>query len=390
MRLTEWDGKAALRRHGIVVPEAVLWRDGPAPAGWDGSVVKAQILEGGRGKRGLVRRAEGAPDALGAAIRAALGDVSASLMLERPVAAARELFVALRVDGTAQAIEAMIGVEGGVEVEGAAPPVRWHFMPEDPNAAGDGLRALRSAFDPRLAAGLARLVVRLARVMVAEDLETLEINPLALTDSGAFVALDCKAVRDDAAAFRHDVPVLSAALEDAALTPLERRARGDGFSLVELPGGRVAMVTAGAGLGMTVLDLLGDAGCPAACFMDNLQGGPDETAPARFAAAFELARRGEVEAVVFYTTLASRPLRARVEALAAALRADPPPVPLFVGIAAAGASLAGYSMEEASATLAAVGVTAIESNPGALVERVKSALGSPPPRPSPGNPGEGV
>lgn len=375
MRLTESDGKAALRRHGMTLPEGVLTTG--APPDWPEAVLKAQVLEGGRGKRGLVRRATSDAPAVAAAIRATLGDPAAPLLAEQPVAISREIFLALRIDGTAQAIEVLASPDGGIEVESAAPPIRWHVTPDSPTAAGDSLRALRAAFTPDLAARLARLVTRLARIMVAEDLEALEINPLALLPDGALLPLDCKAVRDDAAAFRHDAAhtTLSAALEAAALTPLERRARQDGFALVELPGGRVAMVTAGAGLGMMMLDLLGDAGCPAACFMDNLQGGPDETATQRFAAAFEIAARPEVGAVLFYTNLASRPLKARVDALVASLREKPSPKPLFIGIAAAAAALAGYSMEQARADLATVGVTALEADPETLVRRLADAIG---------------
>ena len=60
MRLAEFDGKALLRRHGVAVPRSILLRSGdPVPAEvtqWTGHLLKAQVLEGGRGKRGLVRR----------------------------------------------------------------------------------------------------------------------------------------------------------------------------------------------------------------------------------------------------------------------------------------------------------------------------------------------
>ncbi len=60
MRLAEIDGKALLRRHGLAVPRGVLLRTGdPVPgeaAQWSAHVLKAQLLEGGRGRRGLVRR----------------------------------------------------------------------------------------------------------------------------------------------------------------------------------------------------------------------------------------------------------------------------------------------------------------------------------------------
>ena len=59
MRLAEVEGKALLRRHGLAVPRGLLLpagEDVPASAAdWPGYVLKAQILEGGRSKRGLVR-----------------------------------------------------------------------------------------------------------------------------------------------------------------------------------------------------------------------------------------------------------------------------------------------------------------------------------------------
>jgi succinyl-CoA synthetase beta subunit len=382
VRLIEQEGKSLLRRHGIPVPRGVLLRPGePVPEGFpaEGALLKAQVAEGGRGKRGLVRRA--AEPGAAEVIRAALGDPAAPLLLEEAVPIARELYLALRVDGTAQAIELLVSAEGGVEVESGAPPIRHHLDPEAPGAAAGVFAALRKndAFAPEVATRLARLAVRLARVLVAEDLELLEINPLAQLADGRLVACDAKLVRDDAAASRHapatEETPLSAALAAAALTPLERRAREQGFHLVELPGGAVAMVTAGAGLGMLMLDLLGDHGLPAACFMDNAQGGPDETMPERLAIAFEIARRPEVKAVLFYTTIASRPLKGRVEALAKALRESPPPKPLFVGFAAAHASLAGYSLEQARAALRAAGVAALHDDPLELVQALKAAVG---------------
>lgn len=373
MRLAEHDGKTLLRDHGVAVPRGALLA-GAASAN-DAGMVKAQLLAGGRGKRGLVRHAaRGEVPAVAAAIRLALGDAAAPLLLEEAVAMQREVFLALRIDGTGQTIELLCAPAGGVEVEHATGLLRGPLDPELPGAVEDAYAILQPGFPADLAARIARLAVRLARVMVAEDLELLEVNPLGVLANGRLVCCDVKAVRDDAAQFRHATPALSAALEDAALTPLERRARDCGFQLVELPGGTVAMITAGAGLGMLMLDLLADAGCPAACFMDNANGGPTETMPDRLALAFEIAERPEVKAVMFFTTLASRGLKARVEALAAALRATPPTKPFFAGIAAGHAALRGYPMAQARADLAAVGVAAVFEDPHALVAAVAAAV----------------
>jgi succinyl-CoA synthetase beta subunit len=373
VRLTEHDGKGVLRRHGIAVPRGRLLREAPGPA--EQGILKAQILEGGRGQRGLVRRSSaGEAPGVAAAIRAALGDAAAPLLLEEALPLAREIYLALRIDGTAQRIELLCAPEGGMAVEQSPHLLRCGIEPEAPGALETVFATLRAGFPPDLAARLARLALRLARILRDEDLELLEVNPLGLLPHGRLVACDAKLVRDDAAGFRHAAPDLSATLEEAALTPLERRARAEGFQLVELPGGTVAMITAGAGLGMLMLDLLADAGCPAACFMDNANGGPAETMPERLALAFELARREEVKAVMFFTTLASRGLRSRVEALAAALRAHPPTKPFLAGIAAGHAALRGYPLEQARADLAAVGVTALHDNPHDLVRAVAAAV----------------
>ncbi|WP_158292084.1 ATP-grasp domain-containing protein [Paracraurococcus ruber] len=369
VRLAEHDGKALLARHGVPIPRGALLHGAP-PADAAG-VLKAQVLEGGRGRRGLVRRAApGEAPAIAAAIRAALGDAAAPLLLEEEVPMARELYLAARVDGTAQRIEILCAPEGGVEVEQAAMLLRCGIEPEAAGALESLYAALRRGLPPDLAARVARFGLRLARILRAEDLELLEVNPLGVLADGRLVACDAKAVRDDAAQHRRDSPALSATLEDAALTPLERRARDQGFHLVELPGGTVAMVTAGAGLGMLMLDLLADAGCTAACFMDNLNGGPAETMPERLALGFEIARRPEVKAVMFFTTIASRGLEGRVAAIAAALRDTPPPKPFLAGIAAGHAALRGYPLDQARADLAAAGVTALHDTPQDLVRAV--------------------
>src|SRR5688500_5802866 len=108
MRLTEADGKALLRRHGIATPRgAVLQPDDrlqDSLAALPDLVVKAQVLEGGRGKRGLVRRTT--PAGLAEA-RQAIADIAGPVvvLVEEAVAIERELYLALRVDGTRQTQE---------------------------------------------------------------------------------------------------------------------------------------------------------------------------------------------------------------------------------------------------------------------------------------------
>jgi len=381
MRLAETDGKALLRRHGLAVPRGVLLAAGTAPSaevkGWTGHVLKAQVLEGGRGKRGLVRRLEGLAklDDSRRRIAAALDDPQAPLLLEEAVAIAREIYLAVRIDGTRQGLELLVAAEGGEDVERTQSLIR---IPVAPDVTPATLYPeLAKLFPHDVAARLARYAARLPEIACREDLELLEINPLAVTSDGRLVACDAKIIRDDCAGFRHDpdeFPV-SRALAERAMTELERKARDLGFHLVEMDGD-VALVTAGAGLGMMMMDLLADHGLKAACFMDNMRGAPDETMAERLTIARELARRQKVKAIVFQTVLASRSLAERIDALLAWFAAEPLPKPLFVGIAAGHAAARKMSAEEAVAKLGTVGIAAF-TDPIAMVRAVAQAVGRP-------------
>ena len=377
MRLTEADGKALLRHHAIAVPRGVvLAPDAPAPSeieSWPGLVVKAQVLEGGRGKRGLVRRTTIADLS---EVRTAITSIAGAVpvLVEEAVEIDREFYLALRVDGTSQMQEVLFAAEGGVEVEGTHGLRRVTLLADAPDAAERIYMAIREALPAQLAARIARLAARLAGVARDEDLSLLEINPLAVS-GGRLVACDAKLIRDDVAAGRHDAgcTAMSAAMEQAALSPLERRARARGFALVEMPGD-VALVSAGAGLGMFLMDLLADHGLRAACFMDNLHGGPADTTEARLTAAFEIAARPEVKAILFYTTLASRPLSDRIEGLLAFLDRQPAPKPLFVGFAAAPSATRGFDVAAATERLRQAGIAALEEDPLMLVRKAAEAV----------------
>ena len=382
MRLAEIDGKALLRRHGLAVPRGVLLRAGEeAPADatqWPGHLVKAQVLEGGRGKRGLVHRLDDLAELAETRrrIAAALNDADAPLLLEEAVPIAREIYLAVRIDGTRQGLELLIAGEGGEDVETTKALLR---IPLDAAAAvtADMLYPdLATLFARDVAGRLARYAARLPEIARREDLELLEINPLVLTPDGRLIACDAKIIRDDSAAFRHDPDEfpLSRALAERALTPLERAARELGFHLVEMEGD-VALVTSGAGLGMMMMDLLADHGLEAACFMDNLRGAPDETMAERLRIARAIAQRPQVKAIVFQTVLASRSLAERIDALLAWLAAEPLGKPLFVGIAAGHAAARKLSAEAAVAKLGAAGIAAF-TDPIVMVRAVAEAVGA--------------
>jgi succinyl-CoA synthetase beta subunit len=381
MRLAEFDGKALLRRHGLAVPRGVLLQTGEPPpaeaALWPGHLLKAQVLQGGRGKSGLVRRLADW-DAFAATRRiivAPLDDAHVPLLLEEAVPIAREIFLAVRLDGTGQRLEMLVAPDGGENVEQTKSVARIAIDPAVATMPETIYPEFAKLFPHDLAARLARYAARLPDIVRQEDLELLEINPLVLTTDGKLIACDAKIVRDDSADFRHDAEefATSRKLAERSLTALERNARELGFQFVEIDGD-IALVTSGAGLGMMMIDLLADHGLRAACFMDNLRGAPDETMAERLQVARALATRRQIKAIVVYTVLASRSLAERVEALIAWLKAEPLRKPLFVGIAAGHAAARTMSAEAAVERLREVGVAAF-TDPIALVRATAEALG---------------
>jgi len=381
MRLAEYDGKALLRRHGLAVPRGALLQAGESPPGdaahWPGFLLKAQLLEGGRGKQGLVRRFDKISDFRDARrlIMAGLNDADTPLLLEEAVPIAREIFIAVRIDGTRQRLELLVAPEGGENVESTSKLARIAIEPGAPATPERVFAAIAKLFPRELAARLARYAARLPDIARQEDLELLEINPLALTSDGDFIACDAKIVRDDSADFRHNPEefAVSRKLAERALTRLEREARDLGFQLVETDGD-VVLVTSGAGLGMMMMDLLADHGLRAASFMDNLRGAPDETMTERLRIARALAARPTIKAIVFQTTLASRSLAERIEALTDWFAAEPLPKPLYVGIAAGHAATRKMSAEEAVEKLRALGIAAF-TDPVAMVKAAAQAAG---------------
>ncbi len=378
MRLAEVDGKALLRRHGIAVPRGVLVGVGESPpnatAGWPGFVLKAQLLEGGRGKHGLVRRFDSAAGFRDARrlILANLDDADTPLLLEEAVPIMREIFIAVRIDGTRQRLELLIAPQGGENVEQSAKLAR---IPIAGTPTPDAIfPAIVKLFSRETAARLSRYAARLPEIARQEDLELLEINPLALTQGGNLIACDAKIVRDEAADFRHDQDEFptSRRLAERAVTALERSARDLGFQLVETVGD-VVLVTSGAGLAMMMMDLLADHGLRAANFMDNLRGAPDETMTERLKIARALAERPNIKAIVFQTVIASRSLADRVDALVAWITAEPLPKPLFVGLAAGHAATRKMNVDAAIGRLQELGVAAF-TDPVALVKAAAQAV----------------
>jgi succinyl-CoA synthetase beta subunit len=127
----------------------------------------------------------------------------------------------------------------------------------------------QAAFGLGLAGTVAKefsgLLERLFRLVTAKDLLLAEINPLALTAAGSFLALDAKIEIDDSALFRH--PDLAALHDPTDLDPLEAEAKKHNINYIRMDGNIGNMVN-GAGLAMATMDLIKQARAEPANFLD--------------------------------------------------------------------------------------------------------------------------
>lgn len=291
MKLYEFEGKELLKQNGIPVPRGLVACT-PEQAAiaaaslGDAVVVKAQVLAGGRGKAGLIRLAPDRRQAEAVAadiLEATLGGQRVeSVLVEEKLDIARELYVSITVDRLVGCPLILASSEGGVEIEEVAKVrpeavVRFHV---------DVLKGLRPYEAVQVAklmglkgdelSSFARFLLTLYSAYKKMDAHLLEVNPLVVTTSGALYAADAKVITDDDALFRQ--PYLQARPPEPGLTELEMEGREKRISFVDLDG-EVALMGNGAGLVMSLLDLVRHFGARPANFLDT--GGGASRARAR-------------------------------------------------------------------------------------------------------------
>lgn len=277
MHLTEYAGKTLLGEAGLAIPAGLVVTPQDAPAieppfagPW---YLKAQVLTGGRGKAGGVVRLETAADIAPAATELfslPLGGATAPfLLLEQAVPHDRALYLSLGVSRERKSLCLTVAGQGGVEVEHLAGTDALLVLEVPPPFLLTARLARRAFFHLGLAkplwAAFYALLERLFAAVAANGLLLAEINPLAVTPDGRFVALDAKLVADDSVALMR--PDLLRFYEERLLSEAERRARTYGLSFVSLPG-KVGLLANGAGLAMATMDALEAAGLSAANFLD--------------------------------------------------------------------------------------------------------------------------
>ncbi|HRY06082.1 MAG TPA: acetate--CoA ligase family protein [Hyphomicrobiaceae bacterium] len=291
MNLHEFQAKELLSRFGVPVPSGRITDNGSDAVriaerlGFARFVVKAQVQVSDRLAHGGVRFSI-SPKGVGETVRYfldtpflrpgghALGERVRWVLIEEAMAPMQLLYAAVFLDSAQGALTMMASSVGGAAIERrtkADPSLlkSCRLSIEGARAIGDfsGLAA-SLGFADEAARGAADIFEKMASLAVSLDATQVEVNPLAFTWDGRFVALDAKVHIDDNALFRHPAfAALSAATEVEEGDPLALGAERHHINYQRLEGD-VGVVVNGAGLALATIDAIVDVGGRAANFMD--------------------------------------------------------------------------------------------------------------------------
>jgi succinyl-CoA synthetase beta subunit len=280
MKLQEYQAREILQGYGIPFPPAAV-ADTPEQAETvarelgGNVVVKAQALVGGRGKAGGVKRAGNVDEAreTAAAILGSrlMGRPVRRVLVAQAVSIGREYYLGAVLDRSTKSVAIMVSAVGGMDIEEVAGTLPEAIF----RVSADPLLGLADyqTRDLARAAGLSggqagafgALIRALYKAFVENDCSLLEVNPLALTTGGEFMALDSKMVIDDNSLSRQ--PALASLHDPEAEEPAEAEARNVGVSYIELEG-NVGCLVNGAGLAMATMDVIELYGGEPANFLD--------------------------------------------------------------------------------------------------------------------------
>ena len=304
MNFHEYQAKQLFADYGIPVPagrvastpaEAV---DAAKALGSGPWMVKAQIHAGGRGKAGGVKFCKTTDDVFNAAI-GMLGTKMATyqsggvalpvnqVLVTEAGEIAKELYLSVLVDRGSKSITYIASSEGGVDIEQVAAETPHLIQTLNVNFV-EGLQPYQArnigfalGLNAKQVGQLVKIMTGLYRLFNEKDLALVELNPLAILDSGDLYALDGKVNSDDNASFRH--PDLVAMRDKSQEDETEVLASQHDLNYVTMDGNIGCMVN-GAGLAMATMDVIKLNGGEPANFLDVGGGATKE----RVTTAFKL------------------------------------------------------------------------------------------------------
>lgn len=304
MKLFEYQAKQLFEEAGIAVPKRMLIGD---TSGLDGAleevglpcVIKAQVLQGGRGKAGLIQFASTRAEARKKAEQILDSSVNVSgLLIEQALDIEEEIYLSITADPVTGSALVMASAEGGVEIEEVARTMPEKIVRETVDVS-EGLMSFQARnvmFElglegDRMKNGSAMLL-SIYDLFREYDAELVEINPLVLAGDGFLVAADGKVTIDDSALHRQARFSIS---RDYFESDVEYEGAVEGIPCLKFDGD-IGLMCAGAGLTNVIYDLVNYGGGSVASYIEF--GGPNYRKTVK---AMELMMKMEPKVVLVVT-----------------------------------------------------------------------------------------
>ena len=299
MRLLEYQGKELFKEFGVPIPKSrIAFSVEEARLLLNSElifpiVLKSQVPVGGRGKAGAIKKCQNMDEVEKQFSvlqnKKIEGEFPRGLLLEEVISISKELYVSLFLNRSTRCFSLIVSAAGGMEIESA----ENRFI-LDISSKGD-IAEIASRIAEMAGIGnenrqrFVEFVKKLYGLLCEKEAELVEVNPAALLSDGSIVALDSKVIIDDNALFRH--PEL---IKYEEASELESLAKKNGFSFVQLQG-NIAIIGNGAGLVMSTLDMVSDAGGNAGAFLDF---GGSATSETIYQALMVISRVKSVQTIV--------------------------------------------------------------------------------------------
>ena len=284
MRLYEYQAKDIFNSHGITTPASALAENEPELPGCLEKigfpcVLKAQVLQGGRGKAGLIRTANDKKEALalGADLFGPLHKIKTILVEQLITGIEKEIYLAVTYDPVKAMGLVLASQAGGIDIEETASQnpekiIRQYFDITEGIDQKQCLEIATALNIPDKQDIVAATISKLCGIFIASGAELVEINPLFLTGDRGAVAGDGKIILDDNATYTRDNydPVTADPEEDGDIA--KKMAMAEGMPYLSFDGD-IGLICAGAGLATAVYDLVNYAGGKVGTYLEF--GGPN-------------------------------------------------------------------------------------------------------------------
>lgn len=268
MKLYEYQAKEIFSKHGISIQKGKLAKtpqEAKQIAAFIGGpvVLKSQVLVGGRGKAGGVKIVDDLSDVEKVADKILKSEIKGYkpkgiLVLEK-IEIKQEFYLSIVLDRKMKKTLVIFSSFGGMDIEEVSKKhpekITKLYVEELLGIQDFHINRLLPLVDnnKEMFSKLKKIVKILYSIYKKYDSLVVEINPLALTENGDLVALDGKMEIDNNASYRQKL-LLDTENKDEE-DPIELIGKKAGFVVIKLKG-NISIISNGAGLALSTLDLL--------------------------------------------------------------------------------------------------------------------------------------